>query len=788
MSTATAEPRDLTAFARVPSVLTDRPQWVLWRHELRDGKTTKIPYDAKTGRMAESDDPATWAPYATALEAYAASDLDGIGFVFAADDGLAGFDFDDCLDDAGNFVSETVAGYVARLGSYTEVSPSGHGVKVFLFGAVPGGKGRKRGDFEAYDRLRYFTVTGRHLPGTPRTVEHRADELLAVHAEVFPAAKAAPAERRAPQPSGDADDDRIIEKVTADPRWARLWNGDASAYGSASEADLALMGRIGFFCGWDAGRMESLFGQSGLTRDKWNDRADYRQWTVNKAREGKSGGYDWTRRNGGGDDFVGSALQHRGRNGHEHPDASAPTNGEQTDGGPGPAEAKLRTDIGNAARFVRVHGRDVRFCYKTGRWYVFDGRRWTEDDRGDVMRRAKGTALSIYREAAEEPDEAKRPAIVDHATKTQKRERLTAMLELAKPDLSILPDEFDADPNLFNCPNGTVDLRTGHLRPHRREDFITKLAGVDYDPTAHAPTFRRFMARIFRTYPNLIDWMQRVFGYAATGLTVEQIVVFLYGTGANGKTTLLDAVAHVLGNYSRKADRELLVHSDGAQHPTNIADLMGCRLAICSETNDGRRFDEAKLKDLVGEHRLKGRFMRQDFFEFTATHCLFLYSNHRLIVRGQDHGFWRRMREVPFIETISDSEKDPGLREKLQAEAAGILAWVVAGAVRWYAEGLDCPAEVTAATNAYRTEMDGIGTFIDEACVVGEKLSATSRDLYAAYSRWCDAAGERPLSQTRLGTELGNRGLIRDRDSYTGRILWRGIGLKSPDSVREDAM
>jgi putative DNA primase/helicase len=226
------------------------------------------------------------------------------------------------------------------------------------------------------------------------------------------------------------------------------------------------------------------------------------------------------------------------------------------------------------------------------------------------------------------------------------------------------------------------------------------------------------------------------------------------------------------------------VHSDGASHPTNIADLMGCRLAVCSETNEGRRVDEAKLKDLVGETRLKARYMRQDFFEFPATHKLFLYSNHRLIVRGQDHGFWRRMREVPFVETIGDDERDARLPEKLQAEADGILSWILAGAVRWYAEGLGCPPEVAAATAAYRTEMDRIGAFLDEQCITGERLEASARDLYAAYTRWCESAGEKPLSQTRLGMELTNRSLERGRDSYSGRIIWRGIGLKT--ARRED--
>lgn len=450
------------------------------------------------------------------------------------------------------------------------------------------------------------------------------------------------------------------------------------------------------------------------------------------------------------------------------------------------AIAKLRTDVGNAARFVSQHGPDLRYCFQTGKWYVFNGQRWAIDDRGRVLALAKKTALSIYNEAAAERDDAKRVLILDHARVSQKRERLNALADLAKPDLAITTDELDANPHLLNCRNGTVDLRTGQLRPHRREDFITKIVRGSYDSDAAAPTFQRFLARIFNTHFSLIGWLQKVFGYAATGLTTEQILVFLYGSGANGKTTLLDTVGHVLGDYAKKADRDLLAHNDGATHPTNVADLMGCRLAVCSETNDGRRFDEARLKDLVGETKLKARFMRCDFFEFTATHKLFLYSNHRLVVRGHDHGFWRRMREVPFIETISDEEKDRDLPRKLEAEADGILAWIVAGAVRWYAEGLGCPAEVTAATNAYRSEMDSIGAFLAECCITGERMTALARDLYAAYTRWCEDAGEKPLSQRRLGTELKNRGCDNStRCPHSDRTTWRGVGLRASDSGPE---
>ena len=237
---------------------------------------------------------------------------------------------------------------------------------------------------------------------------------------------------------------------------------------------------------------------------------------------------------------------------------------------------------------------------------------------------------------------------------------------------------------------------------------------------------------------------------------------------------------NVLGDYAAKTDPDLLMQRQGsAAHPTNIADLKGLRLGVCSETNEGKQIDESRLKDLSGETRVKGRFCYGDFFQFTLTAKFFLYSNHRPIVRGTDHGFWRRMRLIPFVENISEEEKDTELPDKLKAEADGILAWIVQGAVAWYRDGLgDCP-EVTDATTAYRTEMDSIGLFIADACIEGSGLKSYAADLYAAYSAWTIDAGEHPLSQKRLGTALAERGFKPDRCTYSNRRMWLGVGLKA---------
>jgi putative DNA primase/helicase len=274
--------------------------------------------------------------------------------------------------------------------------------------------------------------------------------------------------------------------------------------------------------------------------------------------------------------------------------------------------------------------------------------------------------------------------------------------------------------------------------------------------------------------------MQRLIGYGATGSTREQVLVFGYGGGCNGKSTLFDAIAFPLGDYCGRAAPDLLMSADRSGHPAAVADLFGKRLMLCNEVREGRRFDGAMVKQLTGETQIKARHMYGDFFEFPATHKLVIFSNHKPIVTEADWGFWRRMLLIPFTETIAESEKDYALPEKLKAEADGILTWIVRGACQWYREGLGVPSEVSDATRQYRSEMDVIGTFITECCVDGDRLTAYATALYETYRQWADANGEYVASQKKFGSQLRDRGYRSDRCGKTGRMVWFGLAAKEP--------
>ena len=445
-----------------------------------------------------------------------------------------------------------------------------------------------------------------------------------------------------------------------------------------------------------------------------------------------------------------------------------------------------RTDLGNSARLVAHHGADLRYCYPWGSWLIWDGRRWSLDESGEIHRRAKRTVREIYREAADEADDNRRAALGKHAKASEAENRIQAMISLAKSEVPIMPAAMDRDPWLLNVESGTVDLRTGELREHRRDDLITRLAG-EYDPEASTSTWTATLERVLPS-PEVRAFFKRLCGYAISGDVSEHVLPILYGTGANGKSTVLNALLEAAGEYGMQAAPDLLIAKRGA-HPTEVADLFGMRFVTSIEVEDGRRLAESLVKTLTGGDRVRARRMRQDFWEFSPTHKVFMAVNHKPQVRGNDNAIWRRIRLLPFEQTIPPAEQDKKLPEKLRAETAGILAWTVEGCLEWQRTGLKAPDEVRKATGGYREEMDTLAGFFEDRLVFGSKLMTPSSHLYKSYQTWCGDAGETAETQKMLSMRLSERGFISERitrGQHKGRKAWLGIGLRVNDPEPED--
>jgi putative DNA primase/helicase len=437
------------------------------------------------------------------------------------------------------------------------------------------------------------------------------------------------------------------------------------------------------------------------------------------------------------------------------------------------------TDVGNARRLVNLHGRDLRYIPEFRKWLAWDGGRWLMDEDGEIMRRAKDTATAIYieaRNASEAGDQGMADRLASHAGRTQSANRIKALIELAQsePGIPVRTTELDQDNYLLGVTNGVINLRTGALREPRREDHLTKQAMVAYSPNAQAPLFMAFLDRIMGGNRALVDFLQRAIGYSLTGDTGEQCLFFLYGSGANGKSTLLNTLKELLGDYAMQCPAETLMVKQGGGIPNDIARLRGARFVATSETEDGRRFAESMIKQLTGQDTIAARFLFAEYFEFVPNFKIWLGANHKPVIRGDDYAIWRRIRLVPFIVTIPPDERDTNLPAKLKDEYPGILAWAVQGCLEWQRQGLNPPPEVLAATEEYKSEMDLIGKWIEECCITTPHATAKASALYSSYKRWVEDNGGFPLSSTKFGLKLGDRGFAKEK---SGTVIYRGIGL-----------
>jgi putative DNA primase/helicase len=436
------------------------------------------------------------------------------------------------------------------------------------------------------------------------------------------------------------------------------------------------------------------------------------------------------------------------------------------------------TDLGNARRLILNYGHDLKWCETWRKWVVWDGKRWVIDDTLRVHQWAKDTIRIMYREASEEFDEKKRRSLAQHAFRCEAINKIKAMLEVARSDVAVKPIIFDVNPWLLNVENGTLNLKTRELLPHIRENNITKLAPVEYDPSAECPKWLNHLKKIMNHNQKLIDFHQSAYGYSLTGNTDERKMFIQYGSGANGKTTSNEVIKEILGDYAQRTPTETLFLKRDGSIPNDVAKLNGARFVFCSEGEEGKKLAESLIKDITGGDTVSARFMRAEWFEFAPTFKVWLATNHKPDIRGTDNAIWDRINLIPYMVTIPEPERIPRreLMEEFMEEAPGILAWMVRGCLDWQKEGLGTPEEVKEATKGYRNEMDIMAGFINEWCKLSTLCEVMAKDLYGKYLEWCESNKEKPLSQKLFGGRLSERGLEKGRAS-NGRSKWKGIGM-----------
>jgi putative DNA primase/helicase len=399
------------------------------------------------------------------------------------------------------------------------------------------------------------------------------------------------------------------------------------------------------------------------------------------------------------------------------------------------------SDLGNAERLLACYRDRIRFCSAIG-WLMWDGKRWRammHSKKGDhlaVMQLAI-KAIRTFKEQCVDIADPKRAAqAFKHALTSEGLFRLEAMVELAKGFVEIKMELLDQDAHLLNVANGTLDLRTGELRDHCKDDYLTRVIPVEYHSDTQAPTWIRFLDTVMAGNANLIGYLQRGAGYSLIGLLRDHVLFIPYGVGSNGKSTFLGTVANVLGEYAQGMAPETLMSKKYEGIPNDIARLKGTRFVSALETKRGRQLDESVVKKLTGGDTLTGRFLHKEFFDFEPTHKLWLATNHKPVIKDTTGSIWRRVNLIPFNVVIPDAEQDKALGETLRAEAPGVLAWAVEGCRQWMADGLRTPDEVRVATEQYRQEQDALSEFVALTIEVWPRGWVTIEDIGKAYEDW----------------------------------------------------
>lgn len=672
----------------IPQAMRAARRWLVWRHGDMDaatGKRQKVPCDVATGRSCSPTDAAHWYPYADALKA--SERFDGLGF--ALGDDSAGVDLDGCRHPDSGELTSWAHDIVAELDSYTEVSPSRTGVKVFVriprTDDEPPLKTEVREGLEVYIGGRYFAVTGWHVQGTPRDVQERYDPLGLLLFREF-SAHVNGQKARTPTPTVIPDGARNHLLHREGCRLRRL--------------------------GWQ--QDEIAGGLSVLNMKRCDPPLEEREVRG----------------------IAHSCCKH---------DPAA--------------DIFNLTEAGDAEFFAAVNADIVRYDHRRGRWLVFTGHRWEPTADGEVHRLALETIRARQAAAIKETDDTRRQLRLRWSIAGEARKRLTNLLAIAESTVPLADagDSWDADPWLLGVKNGVVDLRTGVLRPGQPEDRITMSTSAAFDADAGCPLWNDTLNQIFAGDALLLAYVDRFLGYSLTGLCDEEALALAWGAGANGKGTLMNTFAWVMGDYADDLPFSALELHERSGIPNDIAKIVGKRFVTSSETGETRRLNEARVKALTGRDPITARFLHREFFTFQPVAKFWLATNQRPIVRDQSVGFWRRLQLIPFTQSFA-SAPNLRLKDDLRAEASGILARAVRGCLSWRQMGLSPPQQVRDATAQYRAESAPLSRFFDDCCAIEAGGQATFGQLFEAYKWWCaeNREGSR-LTRREFGAALHER-------------------------------
>ena len=736
----------------------------------------KVPKSPLYNGNASPTDSSTWGTYEQAVNACKQYNYSGIGFVFTAESEYCGIDIDHCIDANGE-INKNALDIVDTMDSYAEISPSGTGVHIIYKGKVHDEWKKKKTNalgegvhLEMYQKDRYFTVTENRFNTSDVNEREKYAELI--YKAYMQAAEKPKLTEKAPEKSVKhltLTDRDIIDKAmnsSSGMKFSRLFNGDTSDYDNDdSRADMAFCLMLAFWCNKDISMMDRIFRQSKLMRSKWDEkhgRDTYGNITLQKAVESCMNTYSPTVPKE--DDFSVNIGNFQ------------------------PKRNYSLDDTGNAERMSDMFNEIIRYNYTDKKWMLYDKIKWTYDNSGIIYHLIDKSIEAMQAEKEwyiqqdiknGDDDKTLEKAFDRHYKKSRSNNSKKALEREVQHYVPITPNSLDRHKMLLNSPTGVIDLNDFSMRKATPKDYFTKSVNANFDKSAKCPLWEKFLERIFDGDRDLIRYVQKVIGYSLTGSTSEQCAFFLYGTGRNGKSTFLDVIRELFGDYARNIQPETIMIKNNNGINSDIARLKGARLVTTVEPNEGLRLNEGLLKQLTGGDIITARKLYAEEFEFKAEFKLFMATNHKPIIRGTDLGIWRRVHMIPFTVVIPENEVDRQLTEKLMQELDGIFIWALRGVAMYHKEGLKMPTAVQQAVDEYKKEMDVVSKFLDECTEKAFAQSVKASDLYKIYLQWCDLNTEYKMSNTKFGKEIIQRyEKIRKTDG------WYYVGIELHDEFK----
>jgi putative DNA primase/helicase len=776
----------------IPEYLKQRPQWIVWGKRtkpfqnalLDNGKLNRIPFNPRTGKVALSDDPKSWGTWEQVILAYQSGWYNGIGFMLAENDGLVAIILNHCFLIGTKKLLPEAEQILARFDTtFAEIFPSGNrrgdGLHIYCFGlASRCGKGEHAQwielcgkDITGRRTNRYICVTGHQFSKTREITNcqpslswlYRTFKLPAIPAITYPVLPTRDNSSRReknevskaqPANEGSQNDQRLKPASALNQQTiATAVNGsDTRAKPKKTLKHIATPAK-------------NTVGAAASTVASPDDESRQHASDVTEAETALLNVTTLPRRDAqptiatavnGNDTRVKpkKTLKHiatpaKSTVGAAVSSVASPDN-----------ECRQRTfpftDLGNAERFVHLYGDQLRYCQQNKSWYIWDGRRWERDQKMQAMGLVHNTVRSILNDATNTRLSKEQAKLANnYARKSENTTRMKAILEHARPKLSIVQNELDAHPMLLNVKNGVVDLKTGHLLPHNPKLLLSQIANTAFVKTAACPRWLAFVDWCFRGDQYLIDFVQKGIGYSIAGEIREQNFFVLYGDSDNGKSTFINVIRLLLGDYGYAAPHTLVIKQRHEGHPTELAALKGRRIVTVSETHKNAPLNIRRMKDLTNR-TMTARFMGGNFFEFSQSHTIWIDSNHRPVINDpNDAGIWKRVKPIPFLNRIARKDRDINLEEKLLAEAPGILSWLVDGCVAYQRKGLAEPPIVVKAKRDYKGEGDVIGAFLEDCCRVDDPNAVISTTLlFKAYQNWCAQNNLPALSNIVFGKEM----------------------------------